>query len=348
MSKHAISFGTSYAECRERFRTAAAARSLPVTSIRHPHLDADVTVDAVTLGGPDAANLRVVIAGAHGVELPFGSAVQTDWLAGGGEAPADTAVLLVHAINCAGAFQRRRNTDGNIDLCRNFRDGGELPRNPAYERLAADLNAPPGDAAADANLAAARTEMGQTFIHAIMGGQFIDPTGFSYGGLAPTWSRRTLESLLLSHAGASDVVILDLHTGVGPFAEPTFVCLQEGSALAAARRRFGDDLLAPMEQAPGRVLHPAVGHPTEGYERLFPAAAVVSVVLEMGTCPPDETLPVLIEEHRLTRAGLADTGAGQAMRTTMWEQHAPVDDRWREAVLRHGRAAMQALIRGTC
>ena len=111
-------------------------------------------------------------------------------------------------------------------------------------------------------------------------------------------------------AGASDVVILDLHTGVGPFAEPTFVCLQEGSALAAARRRFGNDLLAPMEQAPGRVLHPVVGHPTEGYERLFPAAAVVSVVLEMGTCPPDETLPVLIEEHRLTRAGLADTRAG--------------------------------------
>lgn len=240
-------------------------------------------------------------------------------------------------------------TDGNIDLCRNFRDGDAHPSNPGYQKIAEFLNATPGGAAADVALAQAREALGPGYIAAVMGRQFEGPTGFSFGGHAPCWSRRTLEAVLAPFtAHTRELRVMDMHTGAGPYAVSTFVCLQSGTALAEARARFGVNLMAPMDTAAGgQPLHPAVGHPTEGYGRIFPEAKVMSVVLEMGTLPPDETLPVLIGEHRLTRhtkiniAGLRD----DPLRQLLWDQHAPTDTRWRESALQHGLAAVEALLR---
>ena len=52
-----------------RFRRGARATRAPIGN--------DLTVDAATLGAPDASRLLVVSSGLHGVEGPFGSAVQT-------------------------------------------------------------------------------------------------------------------------------------------------------------------------------------------------------------------------------------------------------------------------------
>ncbi len=340
-----MKFGTDYHTCREHFVQSAGANAHNVRSFPHPTLgNAGVAVDAVQIGsGP---KLRVLISGAHGVELPFGSAVQCAVLDGEVMIPEEVTLLLLHAINCFGAYHQRRFTDGNIDLCRNF-STPPFPANPLYERLAPWLNAAP-DAAdeADRTLAAMAEEMGRGYIAGIMGGQFDDPHGFSYGGTEPCWSRGVLESLLQPFVGeVTDLVVLDLHTGVGPFAVPSLVCLQDASGVARATSRFGPEITAPLAQrADGGTLHPAVGHPTEGYERLFAGIPVTSMVLEMGTLPPTDTLPVLLQEHRFERHGQAQSDAAQALRKLMWDQHAPADATWRTQALQAGLTAVEQLV----
>ena len=55
--------------------------------------------------------------------------------------PADTAILIIHVINCWGAAWLRRNTDGNVDLCRNFPDfSGPLPDSSGYSLANEILN----------------------------------------------------------------------------------------------------------------------------------------------------------------------------------------------------------------
>lgn len=346
-----MKFGDDFHGCRQHFLQSAQAAGRQVHSTPHPELaEAGVAVDAVQLGnGP---HLRVLISGAHGVELPFGSAVQCAVLDGDVAVPDEVTLLLVHAINCFGAYRQRRFTDGNIDLCRNFSEP-PYPANPLHERLAPWLNAAPEAAEeADRALAALAEEMGRDYIAGVMGGQFDDPQGFSYGGTAPCWSRSVLESLLQPFVGnATDLVVLDLHTGVGPFAVPSFVCLQDDPGVARASARFGAEITTPRaRRADGGTLHPAVGHPTEGYERKFAGIPVTSVVLEMGTLPPTETLPVMLQEHRFERHGQAQSEAARALRQQMWDQHAPADATWRAQALQAGLKAVEALVsedRGT-
>ena len=341
-----MKFGTDYASCRANFLSTAESAGVTVAHHVHPALP-DAAVDVITLGnGPE---IRAIVSGAHGVELPFGSAVQCAVLDERIQVPDNATLVLIHAINCYGAVHRRRFTDGNIDLCRNFATPPHAT-NTFYEVLAPHINASPENAPeADTALASQQASMGPDFIAGIMGGQFDDPAGFSYGGAEPTWSRQVLEHILepLAHR-AESAMVLDLHTGVGPFAEPTFVCLQTGAALARARALFGNDLIAPLDRTDtGTALHPAVGHPTEGYERLFANVPVTSVVLEMGTYPPQETLPVLIQEHRYHRHGLADGTAAHEIRQRMWEQHAPADEDWQRRAREAGIDAVTRLLRST-
>jgi len=337
-------FGTDYFSCRDRFLDAAGDHV--VEFYGHPDLKTEgVGTHVVTIGEGD--HLCVVTSGCHGVELPFGSAVQAAVLQQL-QVPAHMRLILIHALNSYGAYHQRRFTDANIDLCRNF--WTRLPgANAAYQRLATLLNAHPDEAAeADIELASLQVAMGGEFISAIMGGQFSDPKGFSYGGNTPAHARLVLEKILTTHQSrVSECRVLDLHTGVGPHGEPTFVCLQKGKALARARSLCGDGLIAPMaDEDPGagsRKLHPAVGHPTQGYEQMFAGIPVTSLVLEMGTFPPEETLPLLIAEHRYEYHGLQDTPAARATKAAMWQQHAPEDGHWRDQALAAGLSALQRL-----
>ncbi len=340
-------FGDSFGACRRIFLDSAARAGVPVHHYPHP-AEAAASVDAAYVGDTEPDMLLIVTSGAHGVELPFGSAVQSAWLGTPSNVPDKMGVLMVHAVNSVGAATRRRFTEENVDLCRNF--AHEPSDNPGYREIEAWLNVNPADEAAcaqaDAQLDRYQRERGADFIAAVMGGQFVDPLGFGFGGHTPTWARGTLEAAIQSFVATrrpTQVAILDLHTGVGAWASPTFVSLQQGDAAARAHDWL-PALLAPAAEASGQRLHPATGHPTEGYERMFPLAEVTSLVLEMGTYPPADTLPVLIQEHRYTRWGLADTPQGQAVRTTLWEQHAPVDEAWRTNALDAGTNAITHLV----
>jgi len=346
-------FPDSYATARAAFRLATLSAACDHQDFPHPneHDDrgAPLTIDVARIGPESPRQLLVILSGMHGVELPAGAAIQTNWLMSRGATviPGDMAVLFIHAVNALGCWQRRRMTDGNVDICRNFVDfSTELPENPFYAVLADAINGLPDDASADANLQRYTQREGPAaMVAGVMGGQYSDPQGFSYGGSSRTWSADTLSAILHSTgSGAEAVVVMDIHTGVGAKGAMTPICLQTGETATRARTWLGPETMLPqVDRKDEESLHPASGHPTEEYERIFSGRSITSLVIEFGTLPPAQTLPVLLREHRLTRRG-ATAMELKAVRDLLWQQHAPVDIKWQQAVLRQGMLAIDKVI----
>ena len=104
ISSPAALFPASFAEGRSRFREAAAAAGAVLGRFDNPAKGPNgeaLSTDTAWLGPKDARRLFFAQAGTHGAEGFCGSAIETGWLQSGifTQLPADTAVLLVHAIN---------------------------------------------------------------------------------------------------------------------------------------------------------------------------------------------------------------------------------------------------------
>ena len=165
------SFADEYGDARRLFLGAATAAGAGLTAWDNPLPGPQgeaLTTDVAWVGPEDAGRVLVLISATHGVEGFCGSGVQVDWLASGGAArlPDDTAVLLIHALNCHGFAWWRRVTEEGCDLNRNFVDFDQpLPDNPGHDELVdAFVPASLDDAtlaAAEARLAAWRAEHGE-------------------------------------------------------------------------------------------------------------------------------------------------------------------------------------------
>jgi hypothetical protein len=246
-------FSQTYQEARVKFLAAAEARNIDVHSHVHPMLgqDGETLAMDIALDGPrDAKSLLIISSACHGVEGFCGSGVQTmllrDVAFHDAAVKAQVAVLYIHALNPYGFSWWRRTTQENVDLNRNFHDFSQpLPRNPAYDELAAALVPamwPPSD---EINAITQRfvEERGLPALQAaISGGQYDHPEGVFYGGHNPTWSHTTLRHVLQDHATRCERLgWIDLHTGLGPsgVGERIFACNDDAAALARARAWWG-------------------------------------------------------------------------------------------------------------
>jgi len=310
-------FSNDYAQARQKFLAACKLRDLVPETHAHPLAGAQgeaLATDVVRVGPQDARRVLVLTSGVHGVELFAGSGCQIDWLLAheAADLPPDTAVVLVHAINPWGTSWLRRYTEDNIDLCRNFVDYPRMPQLPAapeYATLHAALAVDPEDAAAvkeaDRLLQAFSDQHGhQALYSALMGGQYTLAEGMGFGGVEPTWSRRTIERVLQQHcAVATDVCLIDYHTGLGPHGYGSVVALQQGEALERMRRAFGAWVEAVFENGAPENFAPVYGHSTPGYERALPHATVTAAVLEFGTGRPQNMLDLLVRDQREWASG---------------------------------------------
>lgn len=351
-------FTEGYANARQKFIAACVLRELTPQSHRHPlpGFDGDALfTDVVRIGPTNAARVLVLTSGVHGVELFAGSGCQVDWLLTheATQLPPDTAVVLVHAINPWGSSWLRRYTEDNIDLCRNFVDYPNMPQLPTpadYPALHATLMVDPADAvsiaAADATLAAYEKKHGnQALYGALMSGQYSHPTGMGYGGVEPTWSRRTIEAVLREHcATAREVVLMDYHTGLGPYAYGSAVALQQGEALRRIRQVFGPWVEAVMEHGAPENFAPVYGHSTPGYERALPHARVTAAVLEYGTGRPQHMLDLLVRDQREWRGG-EGRHERLATRQALLRFFYPDDAVWKQAVVDQSRLYIAQALR---
>ncbi|MGX1350517.1 hypothetical protein AB7M49_004093 [Bradyrhizobium elkanii] len=354
-----VFFSDTYLEARQKFLAAAPkARAYPC-SIKGPSGEALFT-DAAYFGRPDAKKLLVLVSGTHGPEGYCGSAAQLTFLHAKFHEglPSSTAVLCIHALNCYGFAWDRRVTAEGCDLNRNFVDFSEpLPANPDYEELHQHLvpadTSQEGLRRADAAIAAYGSAHGaQKLREAWTSGQYTRPGGRGYGGKEPTEARRTLERIAMDFdvTARDQVVIIDYHTGLGPYGYGELQCEQPSGldGYERAVKIFGPSVTSPE-------VGNSSGVNISGCQDAFWERALgdrhTYIALEFGTFAPNDVRAQNIGRNEawlfLHRPEDVNSELGRKIRNASKLYFYPQSPDWEEMILWRShlvhRQAMEAL-----
>jgi hypothetical protein len=340
-------FPDRYATADTAWTTAAARLRLAVDSsaedgaLRGPEGE-PLTTRWAWLGDSNARQVLVLMAGVHGAEGPLGSAVQLDLLQAaahsGWTPPPDHALLLVHAINPWGYAWTRRCDAAGVDLNRNAIDFSRPPpANHDYQLVTAALRDPDHDRRHQA-LAVAREELGdRRYEIAVSGGQYEDPTGPFYGGRAPAHGHRVCSGLIGDFdLHRRSVVVLDIHSGLGPWAHAELICDHPpgGPHFRDACRRFGDALNIPAHGTSASV--PKSGLLDYLWQDALGAGSCYLTV-ECGTRSTDALFAVLASDHALWAEGQPTPARRLEQAAAMAAHFVPADPYWRAPVLAQAR-----------
>ncbi len=305
-----------------------------------PDNEALVT-DTFWMGPEDASRVLVLIGGTHGIEGFVGTAVQTDQLElianGQLNIPANTAVLMVHALTPWGYAWHRRCDEEGVDLNRNSVDFSQpLPENKGYGQLKNALYL------ADASQRKmAFDEFGQqhgrvALEKAISAGQYSDPGGPFYGGKAPAHGRQVCEALIKHYAlQQRDLAVIDLHSGLGPYGYGEAICdhQPDSDGTRIAHQWYGDSLALPFLGTSSSV--PKIGLLDYTWHAIMNGRSCF-ITLEFGTFSTDQLFETLLRDHQLW-AETENQPARLEQRKLMRHHFCPTDQAWREMVLFRAR-----------
>jgi hypothetical protein len=356
MALDATVFPKAYASARA---TWLAKTSQQICHVQHhtypcaehfgPNGEALIT-DAAWFGPEDASRVLVLIGGTHGIEGFVGSAVEIDHLtlmtAGLVRLPADSAMLMIHALTPWGYAWYRRCDQNGVDLNRNHVDFSQaLPLNAGYEALRPVLFS------ADAE---ARKQMLETFARqhgrtalecALSGGQYQDPLGPFYGGNRPAHGRLVCEQLMRHYALAErNLAVIDLHSGLGSFGYGEVICDHdpESPATARARQWYGESVALPALGTSSSV--PKTGLLDYAWHAIMNDRSCY-ITLEFGTFSTNQLFDVLLRDHQLW-AQSGNENARAAHRKVMLHHFCPDDQAWKEMVLFRARQVIAQALQG--
>lgn len=348
-------FSADYREARSRFLAAARAAGAELRSFSCPVKGPDgqdLFTDTARLGPADARKTLVVMSGTHGIEGFAGSAIQTGLLRRqiSAHLSPDAALLLIHALNPFGFAHLRRVNEDNVDLNRNFLDFAKpLVTNVGYNHLA-DVIAPTAlgwraELALNWRIAAYRLRHGQAALQkAVTCGQDTHAQGLFYSGDRPTWSNRTLRTILADQlATAGEVAVVDLHTGLGPrgYGEIIVGDPPGSSAFARAKRWWGDRVRSTA--AGDSVSTHLFGTVRNAFAEALPGVELTSAGLEFGTLPAMAVFRALRDENWL-QFEAAGRGA-QRIRDSFRQAFDPDDNLWRAQVAGQGQEVVLKVLR---
>ena len=341
-------FSGSYGVAQERFRQAARAAAAPLERHVLPGHGPDgceLAIDVALVGARNPRRAVVVSSGLHGVEGFFGSAVQLAWLRrlreGASSIPGGTLVVLLHAVNPFGFAWRRRANEDNVDLNRNFLDVGEtyggVPEH--YDGVHGLLNpATPPPRLDTFRLRAAwavRRHGLSVLQNAVATGQYEHPGGLFFGGREAAASTRFIRERFWDWTrDAEEVVHLDLHTGLGAYAdyrlliEPPHV-----HDLGWYRSRFDPQRVAAVG---GDTPYAARGVMGAWLARQAVSRGYRFACLEFGTYAPLRVLAALRAENRAHHHSAPGAAAYERAKRKLVECFCPASALWRRKAL--GRA----------
>ncbi len=270
--------------------------------------------------------------------------------------PTDVAICLVHAHNPYGAAYLSRGNENFVDLNRNYFLGDINVRpNPLYGELWEMLEIKTADQhtldnaingfyqfVEDNDEQAAMTAMG--------GGQNTHPSGVLFCGHAREWStvnlQQTVERELTSRQA---VVVMDWHTGLGEYAEPTILCRMPRAAPMAKWVEEVWDATHEASKLEGPEQPDYVGEIHAGIFAQLEKQGVVcaSTVVEIGTMDNASVLQALLIDRylRFECDDLESARAG-SLRNKMSERLNPSLVSWREQSLQASRELLNRTIAG--
>jgi len=340
----------SYRQLRDRFLKAATAVGASLSEYAHPlpgPFAEALFTDVAWIGAPDARKVLVALSGTHGVEGYYGSDCQSRWLESLKDRalPEGVAVLMIHLINPWGTAWMRRVNEDNLDQNRNYLDFNKpLPNNRAYQDVHAiyaceHLSGPLRDQA-DALFNAAIAEQGWSGLMSVVeAGQYEFADGLFYGGTGPSWSNRTLRSIVEKHLSGVDVAAcFDLHTGAGDYGHPMLMSIVESAypALDDAKALFGPWLFTLITGA-NQISETGVAATSTGYTSqmlldALPGVHLMPFVIECGTYAGELVHGHLRDDHWLHLYGDPLDETGRRIKQGLLEQFYPTDPDWQEVV----------------
>jgi len=352
-------FVATFAEARARFRDAAVAAGARLAAYVHPTAlgpdDGPLAIDLAELGALNAPRALVVVSGTHGPEGYLGSAAQLALLEDLRltAPPADTRVVLIHGLNPYGFAWWSRTNENNVDLNRNFIDFATRPAsNPTYLALHAAICpphwTPETQAANQAANAAWIAEHGfADWLDGISKGQYDEPTGLSFGGVAPEWSNTTLAEIVARHlSGVDRVGVIEWHTGLGAYGEPFFLCFNDpdGPLWQRCASWWGSTRLEDQQGFGGGARPSYSGLVFHGLQQFLAPAQLAGAVIEFGTGPIDAMFDWL-RVDRWVRFGI-DDGQRAVRRQGVRDAFCPPDPAWRAGVIASAREIQRSALAG--
>ncbi|MCV2892627.1 M14 family metallopeptidase [Lentibacter sp. XHP0401] len=335
MSESINYFSATYEIARKRFLSAANAAGLPVQTFVHPVQDpllAEAAVDVVRIGPKPAAKVLFVTSGVHGTELTAGSGAQLPLIEiFTKELPEDTAVVLVHAVNPVGCARLTRTDENNVDPNRNLpKSFATLPENTEYNSLHAALcpvDWEGSQAASDQAIADYVARKGdQTLIQDVLRGQHSHPDGLFFGGLEESWTVRNLTKIVKEHSeDASQLAIVDIHTGVGPYGFGEVMRMDRPAIAGAEWEKIGNLVCDVLDLA----------------EAPLPP---IKIILEFGTYTFDRVLTALRADNWLRHHGDVHTPLGRRIKADLRDALFADDPKWLDDVVRQTVACCHATL----
>jgi hypothetical protein len=348
-------FSESYPEARERFLAAATQAGAELTTFRHPRATdpdgAALTVDLARLGPSTADRALLCVSGTHGIEGYAGSACQLELLCAA--VPADTSVLLVHALNPYGVAYRRRVNEDNVDLNRNFVDHTDPPPNPGYAQVHSALVPADWDGAArkaaDERLLQLAAEHGIRRLQALITyGQWTHADGLFYGGTRPVWSHQVLRTVAGEQLrGHRRIAYVDLHTGLGAWGrgEPIFRGGVGSYVLDRTRTWYGPELTVPAQGTSSST--PITGNTADAIiEAVSEGQELTAITLEFGTLPGSQVLDALRADNWLHMQPDPSAALTKAIKYRISAAFYPSEDSWRRAILDRSREVFGQALAG--
>lgn len=351
-------FSQTYTQARACFLAAAHRAGAVISPHPHPLAGPDggkIATDVARLGPVGARRIVGLGSGTHGVEGYCGSGVQTALLASGfgQKLPADTALVVIHAINPWGFAWGRRVNEDNVDLNRNFLDHSEPhPENPGYDAIHDAVNP---DDLSEATLAAGRAVLkayaeahgGAALQHALTAGQYTYPEGVQFGGRQPVWSNTTLRGIIRDEMlGADSIVYIDLHSGLGPRAKGEIICTAPEASDTFARMRVWWGEAVHSTRAEGSVSSNVPGSITEAFAQELEGREVTPCGLEFGTIAMNAVAAALIADNWLHRNGGLDNPSAPAIKRQIRDAFYVDEADWKEEVTRQTRLIATRALEG--
>lgn len=281
----------------------------------------------------------IVVSGVHGIEGHIGHLAQRRVLENNmrRELPPGTGLILIHLVNPWGLSFGRRVDEYGIDVNRGCHFSGH-GTNTLYDGVRALVEPEQLDIELlNALRAKVTNEQEQrAFFAAAVSGQWHSPKGIFYGG-----ERTCVSGELLKYAcqqpflaRLKEVVVIDVHSGLGPRGCGTLLCpLPSNEGVEADRTRaiFGESVQFINAGKP-TITTSVMGDYLPAMKRcLGPNCSFTGIALEMGTTTVPESFPAIVAEHFLfnhpDRAGKIDQQLVREQLELFRRTFAPIDEK---------------------
>lgn len=357
----------SYIESREHFLKIGAELSTQYPSVTIQHIpiptqtNTKLFTDAIYIPQQsiDKKRLLIITSGIHGVEAFTGSAIQIEFLRNtlSKELLKKMGILIVHVINPYGFYFKRRVSENNVDLNRNFSGNKKLftKHSKAYEQFSSFLNPQhPLKVSFLSNsklFAQSLWKLAQhgkkNLAQVAVGGQYQSPKGIYYGGQKLEPNVPLIKKLFLSTAkDYQRLVHIDLHTGYGKRGQLHFF-----SNHKAANTDGFDELFAgfKIDLGSDKDFYKTTGSFDYFSMNLFPNKKIIPMTFEFGTMDSQTimggfySLRNMIYENQGFHFGYANERSQKLAHKDFMEMFNPSDQQWRSAVVKKGASTLETL-----